>query len=286
MSVPLTLAAITILAASAIANKKKNGSRSDKKDRACPKKFTSSENVFNGEIAYHGTGEEFDEFDPSESRTSYGMFFSPDIETARFYGKNVYKVRLFAKKAADLDDPLVLRTLAEEVSFSTKRWHIKNKWGEWREASSGEVAQRVAKMVDSSSRLSTDSRNKINSFLANYTPKLSEDELREEYRIEVLEEIIKYDDNFDEDHPLWSAVSKSELNSFLEDFTLISPDIIEIERAYGSQEFYMNHQDEILMAAERLGYDAVIFSDPSSTGESISYVVFKPGQVCIISTEN
>lgn len=286
MSVPLALAGITILAAGAIANKNKNGSRSEKKDQACPKKFTSSENVFNGEFAYHGTGEEFDEFDPSESRTSYGMFFSPDIDTARFYGKNVYKVRLFARKAANLDDSLVLRTLAEEVSFSTKKWHIKDKWGEWREASSGEVAQRVAKMVDSSSRSSTDSRNKINSFLINYTPKLSEDELSEEYKLEVLEEIIKYDDNFDEDHPLWSAITKSELNSFLENFMLISPDVIEIERVYGSQEFYMNHQDEILMAAERLGYDAVIFSDPSSTGESISYVVFKPSQICVLSIEN
>ena len=31
-----------------------------------------------------------------------------------------------------------------------------------------------------------------------------------------------------------------------------------------------------------MGYDCVIFSDPSPSGESLSYVVFNGDQVCIV----
>ena len=41
----------------------------------------------------------------------------------------------------------------------------------------------------------------------------------------------------------------------------------------------MNEQDNFLHAAENLGYDAVIMADPSSTGESISWVMIDPKRI-------
>ena len=57
------------------------------------------------------------------------------------------------------------------------------------------------------------------------------------------------------------------------------PDIEEIESDYASQNFYMNHQDEVMRAAQNAGYHMVVFDDPSSTGESVSYVVFDPSRI-------
>jgi len=58
-----------------------------------------------------------------------------------------------------------------------------------------------------------------------------------------------------------------------------SEELREAEEAYGGQDFYMNYQDDFLHAAENLGYDGVMLTDPSPTGEAISYVVFSPRQV-------
>jgi hypothetical protein len=49
--------------------------------------------------------------------------------------------------------------------------------------------------------------------------------------------------------------------------------------AYGSQNFYLYFQNDFMRAAKGIGYDGVIFSDPSSTGESTSIVVFDPNQI-------
>lgn len=44
------------------------------------------------EILYHGTNEEFDQFDRSKSRTAAHIYTSPDKETAEQYGDHVYAV--------------------------------------------------------------------------------------------------------------------------------------------------------------------------------------------------
>jgi hypothetical protein len=58
-----------------------------------------------------------------------------------------------------------------------------------------------------------------------------------------------------------------------------------IEESYGTDAFYLNHQGEMLRAAENLGYDAVIMTDPSSVGESSSVVVFSGDQVFIVGRQ-
>ena len=70
---------------------------------------------------------------------------------------------------------------------------------------------------------------------------------------------------------------------FNSDFPVRSEELQNAQDAYGSQDFYMNYQDDFMHAAENMGYDGVVFTDPSSAGEPTSYVVFSPDQVRIVS---
>jgi len=67
---------------------------------------------------------------------------------------------------------------------------------------------------------------------------------------------------------------------------MMNSEVTAIEEAYGSQRFYMNHQDDIMGTAENMGYDGVVFADPSSSGLPVSWVVFGGDQVCILGTED
>ena len=81
------------------------------------------------------------------------------------------------------------------------------------------------------------------------------------------------------------GATEEEATKFLKnqiDFFKIDENVRSIEEDYGTDAFYLNHQDEVLRAAEGMGYDAVMMADPSSAGESWSCVVFSPTQVFIL----
>lgn len=47
----------------------------------------------------------------------------------------------------------------------------------------------------------------------------------------------------------------------------------------------VDYQDDMLRAAENMGYDGVVMTDPSSAGEAVSLVVFDPKQVWLAGVE-
>jgi hypothetical protein len=62
-----------------------------------------SDNGFDtSETLYHGTSAQFDTFDMTKNRTAAHIYTSPDIETARSYGNNVYALYGRQQPQADL----------------------------------------------------------------------------------------------------------------------------------------------------------------------------------------
>ena len=246
--------------------------------RACPKRFSSPQNQLAGLTFYHGSSELFPSFDPGESRTSYGMFFAADPDTAAFYGKHLYRVKLFAKKVANLDDPPVLRKVLEEaVGGGSAGLYRRGRFGGMEEADKADLASWATPRLLDRSRSCPRRDAKLRGWLHG---RASEGDV-EEHLEEVLNEELRLD-GFDKEHDLWPLLSDKDKREFGEEFIEMDPEVMAAESAYGTQQFYMEFQDYALRAAEAMGYDCVIFSDPSDTGESLSYVVFNVDQVCIV----
>jgi hypothetical protein len=249
-----------------------------RKPRVCPQRFDSPKNELAGMVFYHGSrGQIFDAFDSSESSTSHGMFFARDPDTAAFYGDNIYKVKLYAKKVADLDDPLVLRNILEGAFGGQPSLYIRGRYGDIREADRADTASWAAEALTERARSCPTSDAKVRGWLAGRVP--GED--IEGYFGEIFLEELELD-GFDSDHELWDALSDADKREFKRDFLEIDPDVVAAEEAYGTDGFYLNYQDSVLMMAENMGYDCVVFSDPSSSGEPVSHVVFSSSQVCIL----
>ena len=211
------------------------------------------------EVFYHGSDEpDIEEFDVQ--RTSYGYFFTPDIDTAAYYGDNVYEVYLKIENLADLDDPVVFDKIAREAVYYTEERDRK-------------AVQRFA------ARLYHEGYGKH--------PAITEffDAQRDfEYVLNEgwdVEEMLDY--NYVEDTDVDALVARINQPNVTEAYNdaapLESKELREAEEAYGGQDFYMNYQNDFLHAAENLGYDGVVLTDPSPTGEAISYVVFSPKQI-------
>jgi len=274
----LPIAALAALAAAGLARQRppaRRGSRS-----APPARFLSEENALRGEVFYHGSDKVFSAFDPRERRTSYGMFFAKDQETARFYGNHLYKVLLYAKNPADLDEPAVLRKVAEAASWGGSiELMRRDRYGEHRVVDGKALAKELAQHLDAAARVSPQARDTIRAWLVDQG--VPAQDLVDEHRQEVLEEQLEYED-FWTDHPLYPALPEAFRAEFVRDFFKIDANVRSIEEDYGTDAFYLNHQDEVLRAAEGMGYDAVMMADPSSVGESWSCVVFSPTQVFIL----
>ena len=211
------------------------------------------------EVFYHGSDEpDIEEFDVQ--RTSYGYFFTPDIDTAAYYGDNVYEVYLKIENLADLDDPVVFDKIARAAVYYTEERDRK-------------AVQRFA------ARLYHEGYGKH--------PAITEffDAQRDfEYVLNEgwdVEEMLDY--NYVEDTDVDALVARINQPNVTEAYNdaapLESKELREAEEAYGGQDFYMNYQNDFLHAAENLGYDGVVLTDPSPTGEAISYVVFSPKQI-------
>jgi hypothetical protein len=277
MSAHVAIAAVAALAAAAAAA----GRKGSKSSSSCPKRFFSTENKLVGEVFYHGSEEVFSEFDAEKSWTSRGIFTSPDPDTALFYGGNLYKVHLFARNPVDLDDEPSLRRVAEEAVWSDNlTWRRREEDGSFSGSSDEEVARWAAEALDKAAAKPRVADALADWLRLNQSPPMAIDFDLDDRR-DALEEVLS-DEGFGAEHALFALLSSSDQKAFRDTFVKVNEDVESVVEDYGTDAFYLNHQEDILLAAEKLGYDAVIMSDPSSTGESISYVVFRGDQVCIL----
>jgi hypothetical protein len=98
----------------------------------------------------------------------------------------------------------------------------------------------------------------------------------------ALEDALS-DEDFGVEHALFALLPGPDQRAFRSTFVKVNEDVERVVEAYGTDAFHLNgHQPGILLAAQDLGYDAVIMLDPSITGESRSYVVFQGDQICIL----
>ena len=223
--------------------------------------------------AFHGS-EEKELTEISKTRTSYGLFFSPDPTTSSGYTHNngkVYHVLLHAPedKILDLTEDKIRYEFINEymgsghVSIISKRY----------QDDSEELDQNtiVDTIMDS---LKTHSE--IYEFLINkYPPEDGEDP------IEWLSFYVESDAYSLIDEPIiWKL--------FEDDYIKVDEEANHILNSYGSQDFYWNYQNDVLKTANAQGYFLVIFDDPATPytgGESISYVVFNPNNIKLADTQ-
>lgn len=213
------------------------------------------------EKAFHGSPEkEVTVF--NIQRTSIGYFFSPDPLTAGYYAGDdgkVYEVWLRMEKTLDLTDEFNLYNTAEEV-FGGNKKRDDEKVKEFAEilynqgyGKNDQVTEFFNKQ-DGIKEVDGKTYTVLNLIYDNYISQEEIDDLVG--RIGVK----KVSDAYEKHAP-------SE-----------DPEVKRVVEAYGTQSFYMDYQNDLLSWAEGK-YDSVIIDDPSSTGEPISYVVFKSSQI-------
>lgn len=240
-------------------------------------------------VFWHGSEEEgFDAFEVQN--TSYGYFFAHDKETARYYGPHLYEVYLKAENIADFDDDETFYKVAREAVDSDKlERHEMTDWG-WNPMQSRDFRKKFAEEIREALGNESTSR-RTSKVWAWWRATLKTLDLTSEERRALLAgdsvaiaETVEYESWEDDDdvvEAFWKAVPKRKV-AFDREYPLLNTDIELARRSYGDQDFYMNEQDNFLHAAENMGYDAVIMSDPSSTGESTSWVMFDPSRIKLV----
>jgi hypothetical protein len=227
--------------------------------------------------AYHGSSEEHIT-DFKEQHTAFGFFFSPDSDTADYYkgsdhGGKLYHVRLRMNKTLDLTDDVERWKFWVEKMSSGKKIRIKEneRYGIKQPVSSDDIIQyvseqyfkdeRVKKALDDTGKMADES-----------------DGGRMPETPELVSAAIQFGLNVIDEDDLVKAVPFLE-EVINEEFPEMDEDAISLEENYGSQQFYIEYQDDVMQTAVNNGYDSVIFDDPSSTGQQISYVVFDSNQI-------
>jgi GNAT superfamily N-acetyltransferase len=201
--------------------------------------------------------------DFQSGHTAYGIFFTPDSDTAAYYARGkdarIYDAYLRIDRLADFDDPVVFDEVAREaVDFKETR-----------------VDEDALRFAD---RLYREGYEK------NPVVKAWFDEIE---GVELIGDGYSAYDLLVEDRKDASDIEDlvAEIDSdvvteaFNKACPLRSEELQWAAEAYGSQNFYLYYQNDFMRAAQVLGYDGVVFTDPSSTGQSVSYVVFEASQV-------
>ena len=210
-------------------------------------------------VAYHGSPETDIESFNVNGKTAYGSFFSPDENTAAYYGDRLYKVYLDMGNVADLDDPFVFDKVAREAI-----WDL----GETR-ANKEELGSFLQDLHDEGY-----GKNDVVTKFFDEQGEGTMDEIADDLDFWEIELLIEQLNESIPDAAEW-----------LNDYCPVRYENLDYAReSYMSGSFYMDYQDDFMYAAENMGYDSVIFSDPSPTGESISYVIFNPSRIVIAGT--
>jgi len=228
--------------------------------------------------AFHGSHEtELTQI--SRTKTAFGYFFTPDAYTADYYTGNkegkVYHVLIKADQILDLTDDLERYKFFKEHIVTEEDTYMKYNeyYGTYEELENDDYLQLAINLY------------KTNQQFKNLVVSKTKEDPNFNYDISnitdedigyVIEEYIGGIDDL-----LKIPAFKAEID---EHFKLVNPELNELENAYGSQNFYMYHQNEIMRTASRF-YDMVIFDDPSSTGDNLSYVVFKSNKIKLADDE-
>lgn len=214
-------------------------------------------------VVYHGSPERgIEEFE--HGTTAYGIFFTPDSTTAEYYAvgddAKTYEVYLKVDNLADFDDTKVFEKVMREAI-------------DYIESRNDDDAR------DFAARLYREGYGKSDAVTEFFDSQDGFDAVDgESYTIGDL----LFDNSVDasEIDDLVAAINTPRVTDAYDDAVPVSSEEMDAAReAYGSQQFYMEYQDDFMQAARNLGYNGVLFADPSSTGGSVSYVVFNPNQI-------
>jgi hypothetical protein len=212
--------------------------------------------------AYHGSDDaEITAF--NEQKTSYGYYFAPDPLTAEYYAKKegkVYGVLLNLGNTLDLTDEGERAAAFNDVF-------------------GGNASRDQAKVQEFAATLYKQGYNQNESVKAFF------DGLQDISYVltgeSSIEEILN--DNYVDQTEIDPLVASLNSERITRAYNQLAPEIDEnvfaVEEAYGSQDFYLNYQTDVMQWAEANGYNSVVFDDPSSTGEPLSYVVFNSNQI-------
>lgn len=217
-------------------------------------------------IWYHGSPVKFDSF--GRQKTSYGFFVTHDPDTAMNYSDDVqgehgtgkgymYRVVLKLNKVLDITEGIPME-LAREMLHSEPEYNTDEAYKfitDMHKNNVREVVEWIASFADE------DIDNKDVDDILN---------------LEMLDG--------DEIHDWIKSTNNTKLLSNFEDRVEEKWEEYEwLQDAVGTNSFYMDYQNDLLHAAERLDYDAVDMVDPSSTGEPYSRAVFDGDNIFIIS---
>jgi hypothetical protein len=222
--------------------------------------------------AFHGSQEK-KLTEISKSRTSYGLFFSPDpVTTSGYTGDDgkIYHVLLHAPedKILDLTDDKIRYDFINEYMGSGNVTIVsKGIYGDSEELSTSKIVDTIMDSLKTNSEIANFLKNK-------YPPEGDEDFM------EWIEFSIEEDAYSLIDEPIiWKL--------FEDDYIKVDEEANHILNSYGSQDFYWNYQNDMLNTAHNEGYFLVVFDDSATTagGESISYVVFNPNNIKLADTQ-
>lgn len=196
-------------------------------------------------ILYHGSKQRFSKFDRTFSKTAEHIYTTPDPATASNYGAIVYEVAPKIKKLADLiDDYAVINFVAEEIKDNFVR-----------------DLQYTFKHKDDMERL-------IKS--PDYHQSAKEIANQIIHGFDTVDD-FEYEDAYEElTDKLHNIIAKQEAVQFLQSGKTYDYD------------YKGKMQDEIMEICFRNGYNVVRFIDPSTMGESESYVFDDPKDLYII----
>jgi hypothetical protein len=234
-------------------------------------------------VFYHGSDTpNIEHFSTAENRTAYGLFFTPDPMTARTYGRHLYRVHLNVRNLADLDDPTVLRAVAQQDSWEEPVRMARDRYGQIvGQADPGDLRATLYRIIQQAQ-----GDPSVRRVLSRWMDSL---EIPEEERWGAdLADVLEWEQP-EEDDEIIDAVFRASPTlraEYNEAHPMRSSEVFYRQQAYGSQEFYMNYQDSMMRTARSMGYDGVAFTDPSSSGRPESWVVFDGSQVCILGMED
>lgn len=215
-------------------------------------------------VFYHGSSErDIETFD--HGTTAYGIFFAEDYATASYYtGEDgrVYAVLLDVQNVADLDDPDTFDKVAREAVDYT-------------EVRNDDEAR------DFASRLFRDGYYKNDTVRQFFDRFEYLQEVDDDYTIQDLLRLERI--GASEIEELVDEINREHIRAaFDADVPAKFPELEAAREAYRTDAFYLTYQDDLMHAAQNMGYDCVVFTDPSSTGHPCSHVVFSPDRIFIL----
>lgn len=196
-------------------------------------------------ILYHGSKQRFNKFDRTFSKTAEHIYTTPDPMTASNYGGIVYEVAPKIKKLADLiDDYDAINFVADEIkdNFVNDIRHTFKHKNDMEKLIKSPEYHQSVKEIASQIIHGFDS---VDDF--------------------------EYEDAYEElTDKLHDILAKQEATEFLQSGKTYDYD------------YKGKMQDEIMEVCFRNGYNVVRFIDPSTMGESESYVFDDPSDLYII----